>query len=153
MSKKRHSRVIFRITDSPVFSEWCLKFRRPYVWWVLRQNIWLQTDSMKSVLILCCLLILCCACDLSSAILKISLKSCGVFSSLPGWSAQWVCEECMSDVHAQQHKKWGEESWVSRLREQRAKIITWEAMNCGQGIGRNHCCGYDHSTVLLSSCQ
>lgn len=140
--------MIPRITDCPLFSEWCFKFRSPYVGWVLRQNISLRADSTNSVLILCSLLILCCACDLFSPMLKFSPKSSGIFSSLSGWAVLWVYEECMSDVHTRQHKKWGEESWIRRLREQRAKIIAWQEMNSGQGTDRNHCCGYDHSTVL-----
>lgn len=121
--------------------------------WVLRQSIWLQADGTNSMLILCSLLILCRACDLFSPIPKISPKSSGVFSSLPDWTARWVCEECMSDVYTRQHKKWGEEIWISRLPDQRAKITFWEAMKWGQGIDKNDCCGYGHATVLLSSCQ
>lgn len=33
-TKKRHSYVMFRITHSPVFLEWCRYFRRLYVWWM-----------------------------------------------------------------------------------------------------------------------
>lgn len=121
--------------------------------WVLRQSIWFQADSTKSRLIFCSLPVLCHACDFFSPISKISSKSSGIFSSLPDWTAQQICEECMSDVHTWQHKKWGEEIWISRLCDQRAKIVSWEAVNWGQGIEKNDSCGYSHTTVLLSSCQ
>lgn len=88
-----------------------------------------------------------------SPISKISSKSSGIFSSLPDWTAQRICDECMSDVHTWQLKKWGEEIWISRLCDQRAKIISWEAVNWGQGIEKSDSCGYSHTTVLLSSCQ
>lgn len=149
-TKKRYSYVIFRVRDSPAFLEACHEFGRLYVWW-MRQSIWFQADSTKSRLIFCSLPILCLW--LFSPISKISSKSSGIFSSLPDWTAQRICEECMSDVHTRQHKKWGEEIWISRLRDQRAKIISWEAVNWGQGIEKNDSCGYSHTTVLLFSCQ